>query len=156
MAVEGRGRGERGASLVQYALVVALIAAVSIGALRFVGRSSSDKLLEAGGKVSANAGPNSAAWNNLIAYMYGQTPTLTPEAQELASKLSVQPACYSQSGITSCPIKPAGGGTFSYSTTSGQRVNAEEVYVNLYTAKFTTGPNGTGQVVDPSSVVIYN
>lgn len=139
----------------EYALIVALVAIVAIGGLRFVGRSSSNKLLEAGGKVSGAAGPNSAAWNNLIGLMTGQTTTLTPEAQALASQLSInQQACFSQ--MTSCPISPNGGGTFSYSTTSGQRINAPTVYVNLYTQKFTTGMNGTGHVVDPSSVVIYN
>lgn len=148
--MEGRGRGERGASLVEYALVIALIALVCAGALKTLGRNTSDKLLSAGSKTGQLAGPNAPAWNNLIQYMYGQTPTLTPEAMALASKL--QPgAC-----TPTCAIYPAGGGTFSYATVSGDRVNMTVVYVNPYTMAFNTGPNGTGQVVDPASVVIYN
>jgi len=45
---------ERGASLVEYALLVALIAVVAIVALRFLGNSASDTLTEAGSEI---AGP---------------------------------------------------------------------------------------------------
>jgi Flp pilus assembly pilin Flp len=47
-------RGERGASLVEYALLVALIAVVCIVAVTFVGTSSRDKLGGAG--VAINKG----------------------------------------------------------------------------------------------------
>lgn len=40
------GMTERGASLVEYALLVALIAVVCIGAVSFVGTAAEDKFLE--------------------------------------------------------------------------------------------------------------
>lgn len=43
---------ERGASLVEYALLVALIAVVAIVALRFLGESASDTLSEAGSEIA--------------------------------------------------------------------------------------------------------
>jgi Flp pilus assembly pilin Flp len=47
--------GERGASLVEYALLVALIAVVCIGAVTFLGTSSSDKLQEGAGDTSTTS-----------------------------------------------------------------------------------------------------
>lgn len=47
-----RARDERGASLVEYALLVALIAVVCIGAVTFLGRSGSDKLQGAGNALA--------------------------------------------------------------------------------------------------------
>jgi pilus assembly protein Flp/PilA len=44
-------RTERGASLVEYALVVALIAVVCIGAVTFIGRNANTKLSSAGGSL---------------------------------------------------------------------------------------------------------
>ena len=49
--LRGRLRGERGASLVEYALLVALIAVVCIGAVTFLGRSGSNKLDEGGAGI---------------------------------------------------------------------------------------------------------
>jgi pilus assembly protein Flp/PilA len=45
------GNTERGASLVEYALVVALIAVVCIGAVTFIGRNANTKLSSAGGSL---------------------------------------------------------------------------------------------------------
>ena len=42
---------ERGASLVEYALLVALIAVVCIGAVTFLGENASDKLNEVGASI---------------------------------------------------------------------------------------------------------
>lgn len=42
------GRDERGASLVEYALLVALIAVVCVVALRFLGQSQGEKLSDVG------------------------------------------------------------------------------------------------------------
>src|SRR5687768_7935851 len=47
----GTGRGDEGASLVEYALLVALIAVVCIIAITFLGRNASDKLSEVGSTV---------------------------------------------------------------------------------------------------------
>ena len=44
-------RTERGASLVEYALLVALIAVVCIVAISFVGGQASDKFSEVGSKI---------------------------------------------------------------------------------------------------------
>ena len=55
VARKERGRGERGASLVEYALLVALIAVVCLAAVTFLGRSSSGKLDEAGTEIDGNA-----------------------------------------------------------------------------------------------------
>ena len=46
------GRSERGASLVEYALLVALIAVVCIVALRFIGTSTRDTLNETGSTLN--------------------------------------------------------------------------------------------------------
>jgi pilus assembly protein Flp/PilA len=43
---------ERGASLVEYALLVALIAVVCIGAVTFLGNNASDKLNEVAESIS--------------------------------------------------------------------------------------------------------
>ena len=45
------GRDERGASLVEYALLVALIAVVCIVAISFVGTRASDKFSTVGSKL---------------------------------------------------------------------------------------------------------
>ena len=45
------GRDERGASLVEYALLVALIAVVCIVAISFVGSRASDKFSAVGSKL---------------------------------------------------------------------------------------------------------
>lgn len=44
-------RDDRGASLVEYALLVALIAVVCILAITFLGNSASDKLSEVGSNI---------------------------------------------------------------------------------------------------------
>ncbi len=46
-------RSERGASLVEYALLVALIAIVCIVAIQFIGTSSNEKFSEVGSAVGA-------------------------------------------------------------------------------------------------------
>jgi pilus assembly protein Flp/PilA len=43
---------ERGAAVVEYALLVALIAVVAIAALNFLGTSTSDKFSQVGSKVA--------------------------------------------------------------------------------------------------------
>ena len=48
----GRSKDERGASLVEYALLVALIAVVCIGAVTFLGSSASGKLDSAGNGIA--------------------------------------------------------------------------------------------------------
>ena len=53
-------RSERGASMVEYALLVALIAVVCIGAVQFVGRGASDSFSHVGaevGKTATTTGP---------------------------------------------------------------------------------------------------
>jgi pilus assembly protein Flp/PilA len=45
------GRSERGASLVEYALLVALIAVVCIVAITFIGSRASDKFSEVGSRL---------------------------------------------------------------------------------------------------------
>ncbi len=47
------GRDERGASLVEYALLVALIAVVCIVAIAFLGRSASSKFSSVGSSVNS-------------------------------------------------------------------------------------------------------
>ncbi len=47
------GRGERGAALVEYALLVALIAVVCIAAISLLGASARDKFSTVGGQISA-------------------------------------------------------------------------------------------------------
>jgi pilus assembly protein Flp/PilA len=46
------GRSEQGAALVEYALLVALIAVVCIAAITFLGRSTSDKFSQVGSKLT--------------------------------------------------------------------------------------------------------
>ncbi len=46
------GDTERGASLVEYALLVALIAVVCIVAVTFIGKSGSEKLNEVGSSIN--------------------------------------------------------------------------------------------------------
>jgi pilus assembly protein Flp/PilA len=46
------GRDERGASLVEYALLVALIAVVCIAAIAFLGHSASDRFSNVGSSVA--------------------------------------------------------------------------------------------------------
>jgi pilus assembly protein Flp/PilA len=46
-----RCKSERGASLVEYALLVALIAVVCIVAITFLGRSASDKFSSVGSSI---------------------------------------------------------------------------------------------------------
>ncbi len=45
------GRGERGASLVEYALLVALIAVVCIGAIALLGGKASSKFSQVGSQL---------------------------------------------------------------------------------------------------------
>jgi pilus assembly protein Flp/PilA len=47
------GNDERGASLVEYALLVALIAVVCIGAVSFIGGSAKSKFNTVGSSISA-------------------------------------------------------------------------------------------------------
>jgi pilus assembly protein Flp/PilA len=47
------GRSERGAALVEYALLVALIAVVCIAAIQLLGDSARDKFSKVGGQISA-------------------------------------------------------------------------------------------------------
>ncbi len=47
------GNTERGASLVEYALLLALIAVVAIVALQFLGKSASSKLNSVGSSINA-------------------------------------------------------------------------------------------------------
>lgn len=49
-------RHERGASLVEYALLIALIAVVCIGAVTLLGRNSSTKMRSAGDGVAGGDG----------------------------------------------------------------------------------------------------
>jgi pilus assembly protein Flp/PilA len=49
------GRGERGASLVEYALLLALIAVVAIGAIAFLGGAVNNQLNHVGGVINQNA-----------------------------------------------------------------------------------------------------
>ena len=46
------GDDERGASLVEYALLVALIAVVCIGAVTFIGNNANDKFSEVGSEIN--------------------------------------------------------------------------------------------------------
>ena len=51
---------DTGASLVEYTLLVALIAAVAIGAVAFLGNSAKDTMCTAGQKIAAAAAPADA------------------------------------------------------------------------------------------------
>ena len=46
-------KDERGASMVEYALLLALIAVVCIAAVTFLGHSASDKFTDVGNKISS-------------------------------------------------------------------------------------------------------
>ena len=46
------GRSEQGAALVEYALLVALIAVVCIAAITFIGQSTSSKFSQVGSKLA--------------------------------------------------------------------------------------------------------
>lgn len=46
------GRTERGASLVEYVLLVSLIAVVCIGAIRILGQDASDKFSSVGSSIA--------------------------------------------------------------------------------------------------------
>jgi pilus assembly protein Flp/PilA len=59
--IERRGRSERGASLVEYALLVALVAVVCIGAVTFLGNSGSTKLTRAGAGMAGEEGPQTCS-----------------------------------------------------------------------------------------------
>ncbi len=48
------GRSERGAALVEYALLVALIAVVCIAAIGLLGNSAKDKFSEVGDSIAAS------------------------------------------------------------------------------------------------------
>ncbi len=50
------GRNERGAALVEYALLLALIAVVCIVALTTLGEQASDKFSKVGGSIAAAGG----------------------------------------------------------------------------------------------------
>lgn len=50
------GRDERGASLVEYALLVALIAVVCVVALRFLGNSTNDTLSDVSSDIDEDSG----------------------------------------------------------------------------------------------------
>jgi Flp pilus assembly pilin Flp len=52
-----RATGEAGAALVEYTLLVALIAAVAIGAITMLGNSASSTLCDAGNDIAGNAVP---------------------------------------------------------------------------------------------------
>ncbi len=49
---KARTSSERGASLVEYALLVALIAVVCIGAVTFLGREAADSFSEIGNSIN--------------------------------------------------------------------------------------------------------
>lgn len=51
--LQARCKTDRGASLVEYALLVALIAVVCIVAIRFLGESASDKFDSIAGEISS-------------------------------------------------------------------------------------------------------
>ena len=50
--LQARVRSERGASLVEYALLVALIAVVCIGAVTFLGREAADSFSQVGNSIN--------------------------------------------------------------------------------------------------------
>jgi pilus assembly protein Flp/PilA len=49
------GRGDVGASLVEYALLLALIAVVAIGAIAFLGNSVNNQLHNVGNVINSNS-----------------------------------------------------------------------------------------------------
>jgi len=50
--LQAQAKTERGASLVEYALLVALIAVVCIAAVTFIGTSANDKFSQVGGSLN--------------------------------------------------------------------------------------------------------
>jgi len=50
--LQAQAKTERGASLVEYALLVALIAVVCIAAVTFIGTSANDKFSTVGGSIN--------------------------------------------------------------------------------------------------------
>ncbi len=50
--LKARVRSERGASLVEYALLVALIAVVCVGAVTFLGRQTADSFSDIGNSLN--------------------------------------------------------------------------------------------------------
>jgi pilus assembly protein Flp/PilA len=52
------GRGEVGASLVEYALLLALIAVVAIGAITFLGNSVNTQLNHVANAINSTSGTN--------------------------------------------------------------------------------------------------
>jgi pilus assembly protein Flp/PilA len=55
--LQAHTRTERGASLVEYALLVALIAVVAIGAMSLLGGRANDTLSNAGNKMTTTVAP---------------------------------------------------------------------------------------------------
>jgi pilus assembly protein Flp/PilA len=49
-----RAQDERGATAVEYALMVALIAVVIIGAVAFIGKSANDKFTTVGNRIAGS------------------------------------------------------------------------------------------------------
>ncbi len=74
-----RDRSERGAGLVEYALLVALIAVVCIAAVTFVGTSGSGRLGDAGAGLGSGDG--------------GSTSTTDPGGAPSASTYTNRTAC---------------------------------------------------------------
>jgi pilus assembly protein Flp/PilA len=72
-----RNKGERGASLVEYALLVALIAVVCITAVTFLGTSGKDKLDKAGDGISSEPFNGEACPNG-----YNLSPDMTTCIQQ--------------------------------------------------------------------------
>jgi Flp pilus assembly pilin Flp len=143
----GRDRfgDERGASLVEYALLVALIAVVCVAAVTQVGRSSSNALYDAGRGGTA---PNSAAFQNVFQNALYGVP-LTPEGSALAAQLN--PPTFV--GGSSFSVTPKSG-TLSFVTVAGGRVTSANVVVDLANPsvpKWTAG----GVLVDPSTIAIH-
>jgi pilus assembly protein Flp/PilA len=97
-ARERRGRDERGASLVEYALLVALIALVCIGAVTMLGENGSDKLDEAAVAVGGEAedGPDDGC------------PSSNPYAVNAGWCTSIPPALWLS------PSDPGGDGSEAY------------------------------------------
>ena len=59
--LQARCKTDRGASLVEYALLVALIAVVCIGAVAFLGRNSSSSLNKSAANADQPGGPTTTA-----------------------------------------------------------------------------------------------
>ena len=88
MRTHGGVAHERGASLVEYALLVALIAVVCIAAVTFIGTSSSDKLGGAGVAIE-NGGrkcPSDGTWSTKRLGLRWTLPASTGPAQCQAAR----------------------------------------------------------------------